>query len=308
MTSPADAGGQPSGIVELTTTPFFAQRQYQCGPAALATVLAASAVDVTPDELTPLMYLPGRRGSLQTELVAAARRYERVPYLLLPSLDALLGEVAAGRPVLVLQKFGAGPVPGWHYAVVIGYDSKSDRIVLRSGTRKRLEMPADRFLASWNRADRWALAILKPGEMPDKPDIQRYMQAAAGLEAVGQYAAASLAYEAATRQWPDASLPRLGIGNLAYMQGDFRAAERGYLAAIARSPSDVVARNNRAEVLLQLGCPATAADEIEVARVLAAGGPFAAMIASSASRIGAASGVDSPGCPTATVVAARHTD
>ena len=59
--------------VELESTPFFPQSDYQCGPAALATVLAADGVDVTADQLVSEVYLPGRRGSLQVELIAATR-------------------------------------------------------------------------------------------------------------------------------------------------------------------------------------------------------------------------------------------
>ena len=120
---------------------------YQCGPAALATVLVASGAQVSPDDLVAEVYLPGRKGSLQAELIAAARSRGRLPYVLPPSLDDLLAQLAAGHPVLVLQKTGAGPWPGWHYAVVIGYDASRDRLLLRSGTergsrcRRRISAP-----------------------------------------------------------------------------------------------------------------------------------------------------------------------
>ena len=39
--------------VDIESTRFFTQSDYQCGPAALATVLSAAAVDVTPDQLVP---------------------------------------------------------------------------------------------------------------------------------------------------------------------------------------------------------------------------------------------------------------
>ena len=89
---------------------------------------------MTPDELVPEIYLPARRGSLQVELIAATRSRGRLPYLLAPSDDALFDELAAGRPVLVLQKLGAGPWPGWHYAVLVGYDRDRRSVLLRSGT------------------------------------------------------------------------------------------------------------------------------------------------------------------------------
>ena len=93
--------------VELAETPFFPQRDYQCGPAALATVLGASGVRVDPDNLVAEVYLPGRKGSLQPEMVAATRTRGRLPYLLPPRADALVAQLAAGTPVLLMQKLGA---------------------------------------------------------------------------------------------------------------------------------------------------------------------------------------------------------
>jgi len=294
---PPLTSGQFPSRVELAATPFFPQRDYQCGPAALATVLAASGVTIDADTLVPEVYLPGRQGSLQPELVAAARGRGRVPYVLPPRPEALVAQLAAGTPVLVMQKLGAGPWPGWHYAVLVGYDAAADRFLLRSGTDERLELSAARFLATWDRAGRWSLVTLQPGLLPAAPDLARYMEAAASLEAVGRLDDAGRAYEAAGRQWPDEALPQLGLANLAYARGDLKSAERGFRAAIQIAPADVAARNNRAEVLLQLGCPASARREIDAARALAGDGPLAAAVAASASRIPAGQGSDGPGCP-----------
>ncbi|MGA0033840.1 MAG: hypothetical protein ACO3HA_10980, partial [Burkholderiales bacterium] len=63
----------PAGLpaqAELAAAPFFPQEEYQCGPAALATVLAYSGAAATPEVLVPQVYLPGREGSLQTEMLA----------------------------------------------------------------------------------------------------------------------------------------------------------------------------------------------------------------------------------------------
>ena len=97
--------------VELTAVPFFPQEAYQCGPAALATVLNSSGLNVTPEALAPQVYLPERQGSLQFELLAAARRHGRVPYVLRPQLETLVTEVASGHPVLVLQNLGVAALP-----------------------------------------------------------------------------------------------------------------------------------------------------------------------------------------------------
>ena len=283
--------------VELEATPFFPQERYQCGPAALATVLSAAGAEVTADALVPEVYLPGRRGSLQSELVAATRARDRLPYVLPPTLPALLAALDAGLPVLVLQQLGAGPLPAWHYAVVIGYDASRDLVVLRSGTERRKEMPARHFALSWERADRWAMLVLPPGTLPPAPDFARYMDAAAGLEAVGRRESAALAYEAAARAWPAESLPYLALANLAHARGDPVAAERGFHAAVRLSPQDAAARNNRAEVLRELGCITVARREIEAARILAAGGPLAASVEATARVIAAQPDGDAAGCP-----------
>jgi hypothetical protein len=240
--------------VELTATPFHPQTEHQCGPAALATVLGAAGRNVDPAALATEVYLPGRQGSLQPELAAAARSRGLLAYETGPSLAELLAQVAAGRPVLVLQQLGAGPWPYWHYAVVVGYDTVSGTVLLRSGTDQRQALRASLFAATWDRGGNWGLVLLEPGTMPAQPDPARYMSAAAALEAAGNPGAANAAYAAAARLWPKAPLPRLGLGNLAAAAGNWAEAERWYRAVLADDPAQAAALNNRAEALVRLGC------------------------------------------------------
>ena len=142
--------GAPSRI-ELDSVPFFPQSRYQCGPAALATVLVASGRPATPAELVDEVYLPARRGSLQLELQAATRQRGRIAYQIKPTLESLVAELTAGRPVLVLLNLGLGRWPIWHYAVVVGFDAERERFILRSGTTRRKEMRASRFAGAWRR-------------------------------------------------------------------------------------------------------------------------------------------------------------
>jgi hypothetical protein len=149
------------GRTELVATPFFPQTEHQCGPAALATVLGAAGVEASPAALAAEVYLPGRKGSLQAELAAAIRARGLLAYPVGPATSDLFGQVAAGWPVLVLQKLGFGPWPAWHYAVVIGYDQAAATVVLRSGTSgwrcvPRSSMPPGRgpVAGRWSPFDR----------------------------------------------------------------------------------------------------------------------------------------------------------
>lgn len=282
--------------VELVETPFFAQDDYQCGPAALATVLRASGVDTTPEALVSEVYLPGRQGSLQTELIASTRTHGRMPYLLAPTLENVAAEVAAGRPVLVLQNLLLRSLPQWHYAVVVGYDREKEQVILRSGTTQRLVMSTRKFQKTWGLGNRWALLPLKPGDAPAQPDLDRYMAAAAGLEATGRVDAATASYTRAQSLWPQAALPWLGLANLAYARGDFPVAENAYAAAIERDPTNVAARNNLAETLARRGCVKDAKREIVRALEFAQGTSLAKDVMATATRLQSLE--DEGSCPT----------
>lgn len=249
--------------VELEETPFFAQKRYQCGPASLAMMLQAAGVDVVPDTLAPKVYMPERKGSLQVEMLAGARDYDRVPYILQPSLDALLAELRAGHPVLVMQNLGWDAYPLWHYAVVIGYKPDRDEIILRSGVTERLVEDADAFLDDWIKAGRWGFVTLPPDELPAADDPRGYLRAVAGMEESGRPEAAAIAYAAAAKRWPDEPTVWLGLGNVRYELDDPAGAEAAYRKALTLRGDLAVARNNLARLLAERGCIAAAGAEVE---------------------------------------------
>lgn len=237
---------------ELASVPFFPQEAYQCGPAALATVLVHDGVITSPAALVPQVYLPAREGSLQAEMLAATRRHGRVAYRLAPRLDHLLAEIAADNPVIVLQNLAFDFAPVWHYAVVVGYDRDREEIVLRSGTTRRLVMTLSTFERTWARGDYWAMVALPPRQLPATAAEADYVAAAAALERAAP-AAAQQAYDAALARWPANLLARIGSGNAAYAQGDLAAAETAYRRATLDHPRAADAWNNLAQVHFERG-------------------------------------------------------
>ena len=268
--APLRSLGLPVAQVELNGTPFFPQEDFQCGPAALATVLVADGVAVTPEALTPYVYLPGRQGSLQAEMLAVTRAHGRIPYVLKPDLNDLLAEVAAGTPVLVMQNLGLRALPRWHYAVVIGYDALADSVLLRSGADGRLSMNRRRFEGSWLRAERWAMVVVAPSAPPPTARSHDWLRAASILEALGRPAIAAEAYAAATQRWPQAPSTWLALAHGRYLLGDLAGAEAALRVALALAPS-ATAHNNLAHVLLARGCATAAALEIARAESMDSG-------------------------------------
>jgi tetratricopeptide (TPR) repeat protein len=188
-----------------------------------------------------------------------------VPYVLAPGLASITAELAAGRPVLVLQNLGVSWAPRWHYAVVIGADADSDQIILRSGTDQRRLMRTPVFLRTWERSDFWAVTTLRPGELPADPDRDRYIEAVAGLEQTGHHLAARDAWQAGLSQWPDDTVLLFGLANVQYALGNFSEAETLYLAMLRKDDALLIARNNLALTLSAQGRNSEALAQIDAA-------------------------------------------
>jgi len=250
-------------VQELVKVPFFAQDEYQCGPAALATVLVHGGVEVTPQQLVSKVYVPDRLGSLQAELVAATRSHGRVPYRLSDSLHAILEQLEDGQPVLVFQNLGFERWPIWHYAVVVGFDAQAGSFLLRSGTVRRHEVSAGRFLASWQRAGRWAMVAAATSEPPAGGSALGWLQAVAPFESTGNLAAAAEGYQAGVQRWPDDPLVWTALGNVRYLQQDFSAAEQAYVQALHFEPGHWPARNNLIRTFIAQGCGGRVAPWLE---------------------------------------------
>lgn len=246
----------PQGLparIELSATPFFPQEDHQCGPASLATVLTAAGYRADPAELARRVYLPAREGSLQAEMMAGARRQGALAVQAPDTLAGVLAEVAAGRPVVVLQNLGLAISPRWHYAVLVGYDLARSEVVLRSGLTRREVMAMRTFEHTWARSGYWAMLALPPGQLPLKTDRSALEKALAQQEKYAAPAALSAWYTQAAQRWPDSLLFQIGLGNAAVAQGQTAAAESAFRSALQFHPDSVVALNNLANVLQQQG-------------------------------------------------------
>ena len=263
----------PAGLpqqVLLNEVPFFPQQDFECGPAALAMLLQTAGAAVTPTELAPQVFLPGRRGSLQVELMVAARRHGLPAYRIEPTLEALLHEVAAGHPVLVFQNLALPIYPIWHYAVVIGFDRQRQVLLLHSGVTRQQEISLFTFERTWVRGDSWAMVALPASTLPATADAAAMAAAIAALERVDAQAARK-AYDTALQRWPTQPVLLLGAGNAAYASGDLASAAAAYRHAVAVQPMAADAWNNLAQVLMEQGNKTEARTAAE--RAVALGGP-----------------------------------
>lgn len=240
--------------VELTDVPFFPQQKYQCGPAALATVLNYNNINVEPEELRAKVYVPKRQGSFQIEMIAATRQYGKLPYQLDPSLEDLLREVGAGNPVLILQNLAFESLPQWHFAVVVGYDLNRSEIILRSATSKRWTTSLSNFEQTWRKSNYWALVVTGADKVPPTASVSKWLAAGLDLEKMKHYQQAQQSYRAATRNWPLQDKPWLALSNLFYKQKRYQDASATLKQALSNIKGSAELWNNYAYLLKQQGC------------------------------------------------------
>jgi tetratricopeptide (TPR) repeat protein len=253
----------------VEAVPFFPQEDYQCGPAALATVLGWSGAEVTPGALTEQVFIPARQGSFQAEMLAAPARHGRLAIQLPETPDALLEELQAGRPVLVLQNLSLPSRPQWHYAVLVGFDPATAAVSLRSGRIREHVMSWRSFLATWRRAGSWAMVVLRPGALPVSATAEAYTAGVLTLERAKRHVAAEKGYAAGMQRWSNDILMPFGLANARYAQGDLAGAEQALRIALQIDPDAMPVLNNLAQVLIEQGCPTLAETYAQRALALA---------------------------------------
>ncbi|AVI63696.1 PA2778 family cysteine peptidase [Halomonas sp. GFAJ-1] len=236
---------------ELIQVPFYAQTEYQCGPATLAMVLNHQGVDASLEQLIPQVFLPGREGSVQPEMLATVRRYEQLAFPIRGTMDALLSHLEAGDPVVVMQNLALPAFPMWHYAVAIGYDLPNKTLILRSGEIERHTMSFSRFDATWARTERWGFVVSEPGKLPEGVTARNALEAISAFEEQHGSLASLSSWQAFAERYPTNPLGQFALGNALYAAEQPDAALRAFESATQLDPAMGAAWLNVALVRLR---------------------------------------------------------
>lgn len=146
-------------LAVLLGVPFFPDKTDQCGPSALASVLAFWGKSAEPKDLKKEIYVEKIGGSLPMDLLIAARAHGLAAEMSSGSLDGLKGNLDAGRPVIAFVNIGWRFLPIGHFLVVTGYDEARRGVYAHSGVKKDAFVPYGKFMKQWDRTGRWALVV-----------------------------------------------------------------------------------------------------------------------------------------------------
>ncbi len=200
---------------QIANVPLISQTENFCGPASLAMALKWTGDNTTMDDLAKQVYTPELQGSLQTDMLTAARRHGRMA-LVIPRAQDTFEEVANGHPIVVLQNLGLSWYPRWHYAVMVGYDLAKEEVYLHSGENKVTTLPLDTFYNTWARSQNWSLLVLPTDQLPTTQRELDITAAAVALEDTAGAAKAEPAYRAILKKWPKSLGARFGLSNTLY--------------------------------------------------------------------------------------------
>ena len=141
--------------------PFFRQTGHDCGPAALAGILAFYGRPVDLETITASIYLPKLRGTLPMDL----ERYAKDAGLKTASSDGttddLKSAVRSNTPIICLLDLGLGPYRQPHYVTIIGFDDGNGLFIMHDGVTPDRTMSYEGFEEKWARAGRWMI-VIKP--------------------------------------------------------------------------------------------------------------------------------------------------
>jgi tetratricopeptide (TPR) repeat protein len=156
-------------------------------------------------------------------------------------------------------------IPQWHYAVVNGFDYPSGTLFLRSGTKRRQEMPFTAFEREWMQSGYWAMVVTPPDRIPVTATEEGWVAAVLAMARSGDGEAATKAYAAALQRWPDNLPAAIGLANQHHARGALADAVAVLRKAQQRHPQSVIVTNNLAQTLSDQGLHAEALAQIEKA-------------------------------------------
>ncbi len=141
-------GPAPEGFREVAGVPFVAQQERDdCGPAALASVLAYRGHEIPVEQIREAVYSPILQGTLAPDMENYARALGFDTRSGRGDLALLRRSIDEGRPVIIPIQAGNRFVSRPHYLVVYGYGG--ERFLAHAGVRPSVLFDADDLLARW---------------------------------------------------------------------------------------------------------------------------------------------------------------
>lgn len=139
--------------------PFLPQQEESCGPSSLAMLLRFLGADADVEDLVRETQTPGLRGTLITDLAAAARRRGFEAQVVDLDFERLGRFLRGGTPAVLLVDLGWWVFSRPHF--LLAYGVTPEGIVAHSGREPAKVIPLPALEAAWAKMGRLALLVQK---------------------------------------------------------------------------------------------------------------------------------------------------
>lgn len=241
------------------SVPFIPPRSKLCGSTSIEMVSlywqskTSYIPQLSVEELDGLTLIPEKGGTLQIELVSAARANGLIVYPLEPTFEALFSELSEDHPVIVLVNRSFSWHPLWHYAPVTGFDDEKRAVLSHFSDQENEAIAIGTFAALWKRSNNWGVVLLPPDKLPASASSKTFLRAAYAFEKTGKVREAIVAYKSALLRWPEDTDILFALANAYYNSSNLAEAEESYRKLLALNPSHLLAINNLAVLLCHTG-------------------------------------------------------
>ncbi len=233
---------------------FISQEPNRCGSAALSEVLTYwGAARCDEPTLAAEVYSESLKGTLNVDLVTAARRRGLVTRDGSSTMTELRSLLAAGYPAVVMINVGPYLLNRKHFLAVKGVDLERGYLLADDGRREDSVLRPRPFRRDWRASKFWALYCWPPEKTPEAATAEEFLRAGVIFEAGGKLKQAVEAYARALRANANLWEAEFNLGNVALAQKKLETAERHYRAALKLKADESDVLNNLAYVLLMHG-------------------------------------------------------
>lgn len=162
LAAPGAEGGirHAAAATVIPHVPFLPQEEDTCGPSSLAMLLRFYGADVSTGEIVRETRTAGLRGTLITDLAAAARRRGFEAQVVDLNLKRLREKISEGIPVILLVDLGAWVYSRPHYLLAFGVTPEG--VVAHSGKEEGKVIPFALLETQWAKMGRLAILVRRP--------------------------------------------------------------------------------------------------------------------------------------------------
>ena len=249
----------------LERLPAIAQRAYQCGPAALESVLRYWAQPADAQELRRALITPGARGVMNFVLANYPRTQGLWTEVHQASREDLRAWLRRGIPPIVMLRVGPLGIPTYHFMVVRGFSDPDGIYYANVGEAVPHAIHYAAFDRRWKDAGHWCLIVV-PGERVDwELSAAEAGELAQLVERAGQLQLAERWYRAALVSDPENQAFQFNLANVYLRLHNWQAATLIYRDLLEASPQWGAVSNNLAWIAVEEGKPQEAVQLIEQA-------------------------------------------